>query len=144
VSSNEPVKNGCEVIYEIFHILNCGFEIKRAMMQTLHARAFVPIVTFQIFHLRFWTCLQILWTYRILLIFYLALWLIPEIILQDLIQRRVHRSVRRKQTKGNRSIVIVLKLKAANTSLNSKLFLNNMIRPDIPSISDIDCNRISA
>ena len=24
VSSNEPVKNGCEVIYEIFHILNCG------------------------------------------------------------------------------------------------------------------------
>ena len=28
VSSNEPVKNGCEVIYEMFHILNCGFEIK--------------------------------------------------------------------------------------------------------------------
>ena len=27
VSSNEPVKNGREVIYEIFHILNCGFEI---------------------------------------------------------------------------------------------------------------------
>ena len=27
VSSNEPVKNGCEVIYEMFHILNCGFEI---------------------------------------------------------------------------------------------------------------------
>ena len=26
VSSNEPVKNGCEVIYEMFHILNCGFE----------------------------------------------------------------------------------------------------------------------
>ena len=25
VSSNEPVKNGCEVIYEMFHILNCGF-----------------------------------------------------------------------------------------------------------------------
>ena len=24
VSSNEPVKNGCEVIYEMFHILNCG------------------------------------------------------------------------------------------------------------------------
>jgi len=22
VSSNEPVKNGCEVIYEMFHILN--------------------------------------------------------------------------------------------------------------------------
>ena len=26
VSSNEPVKNGCEVIYEMFHILNCGFD----------------------------------------------------------------------------------------------------------------------
>jgi len=26
VSSNEPVKDGCEVIYEMFHILNCGFE----------------------------------------------------------------------------------------------------------------------
>jgi len=25
VSSNEPVKSGCEVIYEIFHILNRGF-----------------------------------------------------------------------------------------------------------------------
>ena len=25
MSSNEPVKNGCEVIYEMFHILNCGF-----------------------------------------------------------------------------------------------------------------------
>ena len=25
VSSDEPVKNGCEVIYEMFHILNCGF-----------------------------------------------------------------------------------------------------------------------
>ena len=32
VSSNEPVKNGCEVIYEMFHILNCGFEIKWAMI----------------------------------------------------------------------------------------------------------------
>ena len=28
VSFNEPVKNACEVIYEMFHILNCGFEIK--------------------------------------------------------------------------------------------------------------------
>ena len=28
VSFNEHVRNGCEVIYEIFHILNCGFEIK--------------------------------------------------------------------------------------------------------------------
>ena len=25
VSPNEPVKNGCEVIYEMFHILNCRF-----------------------------------------------------------------------------------------------------------------------
>ena len=32
VSSNEPVKNGCEVIYEMFDILNCGFEIKWAMI----------------------------------------------------------------------------------------------------------------
>ena len=23
MSSNEPVKNGCEVMYEMFHILNC-------------------------------------------------------------------------------------------------------------------------
>ena len=28
VSSNKPVKNGCEVIYEMFHMLNCGFAIK--------------------------------------------------------------------------------------------------------------------
>ena len=27
VSCNEPVKNGCEVIYGMFHILNCGREI---------------------------------------------------------------------------------------------------------------------
>ena len=32
MSFNEPVKNGCEVIYEMFHILNCGFEIKSAMI----------------------------------------------------------------------------------------------------------------
>ena len=32
VSSNEPVKNGCEVIYEMFDILNCEFEIKWAMI----------------------------------------------------------------------------------------------------------------
>ena len=24
MSSNEPVKNGCEVIYEMFQILKCG------------------------------------------------------------------------------------------------------------------------
>ena len=27
MTSNEPVKNGCEVTYEMFHILNCGFEM---------------------------------------------------------------------------------------------------------------------
>ena len=25
MTCNEPVKNGCEVIHEMFHILNCGF-----------------------------------------------------------------------------------------------------------------------
>ena len=24
MSSNEPVQNGCEVIYEMFHVLDCG------------------------------------------------------------------------------------------------------------------------
>ena len=28
VSSNEPARNECEVLYEMFHMLNCGFEIK--------------------------------------------------------------------------------------------------------------------
>ena len=28
VGSNEHVRNKCEVIYEILHILNCGCEIK--------------------------------------------------------------------------------------------------------------------
>ena len=28
VGSNDPVRNECEVTYEIFHVLNCGFEIK--------------------------------------------------------------------------------------------------------------------
>ena len=32
VSSNEPVRNECEVLYEMFHTLNCGFEIKLAMI----------------------------------------------------------------------------------------------------------------
>ena len=27
MSSEEPVKNGCRGMYEMFHILNCGFEI---------------------------------------------------------------------------------------------------------------------
>ena len=29
VSSNEPVTNECEVIYDMFHILNCGFELNQ-------------------------------------------------------------------------------------------------------------------
>ena len=32
MTSNEPVKSGCEVIYEMFHILNRGFEIKQTMI----------------------------------------------------------------------------------------------------------------
>ena len=28
VGRKEPVRNECEVIYEMFHILNCGCEIK--------------------------------------------------------------------------------------------------------------------
>ena len=28
VSSNEPVRIECKLMYETFHILNCGFEIK--------------------------------------------------------------------------------------------------------------------
>ena len=28
VGCNELVRNECEVIYETFHILNCGYEIK--------------------------------------------------------------------------------------------------------------------
>ena len=28
MGSNEPIRNECEVIYEIFHILNCECEIK--------------------------------------------------------------------------------------------------------------------
>ena len=32
MSSNEPVKNGCEVIYEMFHILERRFEILDAVV----------------------------------------------------------------------------------------------------------------
>ena len=34
MSSKEPVKNGGEVIYEVFHIFNCGFDFKLAMIIT--------------------------------------------------------------------------------------------------------------
>ena len=30
--SSEPEKNGYEVIYEMFHKMNCGLEFKRAMI----------------------------------------------------------------------------------------------------------------
>ena len=33
MSSNERVKNGCEVIYEMFHILNCRFELFHISLQ---------------------------------------------------------------------------------------------------------------
>ena len=40
--SLEPVKNGCEVIYEMFHILNCGFHIpSRAFFISVH---FFPVL----------------------------------------------------------------------------------------------------
>ena len=35
VTSDEPVKNGCELIYEMFHLLNCGFKINWAMIITV-------------------------------------------------------------------------------------------------------------
>ena len=34
MSSNEPVKNGCEVIYEIFHMLNCSLELTDDQLPT--------------------------------------------------------------------------------------------------------------
>ena len=42
MSSNEPVKNGCEVIYEMFHILNCGFFKIRSSIY--HFTREIPIV----------------------------------------------------------------------------------------------------
>ena len=40
MSSNEPVKNGCEVIYEMFHILNCddhsSFKICSSIYEKFH------------------------------------------------------------------------------------------------------------
>ena len=41
MSSNDPVKNGCEVICEMFHILNCGLEIKEAMI-VMHMQSACP------------------------------------------------------------------------------------------------------
>ena len=32
VGSKEPLRNECEVIYKVFHILNCACEIKEAMI----------------------------------------------------------------------------------------------------------------
>ena len=42
MSSNEPAKNGCEVIYEMFHILNCGFEIYE-IYETFHISLHIQI-----------------------------------------------------------------------------------------------------
>ena len=74
VSSNEPVKNGCEVTYEMFRILNCGFEIKWAMiiarvqtplkrdaMIIAHLRDFKSVVQYMkhfICHFKFYTLLN--------------------------------------------------------------------------------------
>ena len=32
VGPKQPVRNECEVIYEIFHLVNCGCEIKEALI----------------------------------------------------------------------------------------------------------------
>ena len=49
VGSNEPVRNECEVIYEMFHIWNCGCEIKEAMkfavMKAIYAIAYIEAST---------------------------------------------------------------------------------------------------
>ena len=61
MSSNEPVKNGCEVTYEMFHILNCGFEIKLSgfiahLVRALHRYREVTgsnpveVLTFSVFY----------------------------------------------------------------------------------------------
>ena len=36
MSSNEPVKNGCEVIYETFHIPSTWFQIRSSIYETFH------------------------------------------------------------------------------------------------------------
>ena len=45
VGHKEPVRNECEVKYEIFQILNCGHEIKEAMilpgMKAIYAIAYI-------------------------------------------------------------------------------------------------------
>ena len=41
VSSNEPVKNGCEVIYEMFHTLNCGYEINTQLLKIASTTAMI-------------------------------------------------------------------------------------------------------
>ena len=45
MSCNEPVRNGCEVIYEIFYLLNCGFEIKTDFFRLLYAIAEIAFIT---------------------------------------------------------------------------------------------------
>ena len=38
MTSNQPVKNGCEVIYEMFYTWNCGFEILHGLNDILLSR----------------------------------------------------------------------------------------------------------
>ena len=41
MSSNEPVKNGCEVIYEMFHTLNCEYEINTQLLKIASTTAMI-------------------------------------------------------------------------------------------------------
>ena len=50
MSSNEPVKNGCEVIYEMFHILNCGFEINFKSIFEINFKSAVQYMKHFIYH----------------------------------------------------------------------------------------------
>ena len=56
MSSNEPVKNGCEVIFKMFHILNCGFEIKSAIIiAVMNAIYFVKYLLFTLCQVLFFS-----------------------------------------------------------------------------------------
>ena len=58
VGSKEPVRNEYEVTYEMFHIYNCGFEIKWAMilavMNAIYEIAYIEAWKSQYFN-RVWT-----------------------------------------------------------------------------------------
>ena len=58
MSSNEPVRNECEEIYEMFHILNCGFENQvsydlRTDHSLLDFRSAVQYMKYFIYHFTF-------------------------------------------------------------------------------------------